>query len=81
MTLCEISASTRSWLMSLGASFERCDISVNVFVRSTSESRPSSAESRSMERWYLAGEAGSLVGVLGADSIEGTCGARSERAG
>jgi hypothetical protein len=81
MTLSDISASTKSWLMSLEEILLRCDISVRVLVRSTKESLPSSAESKSMDRKYCSVDDPSLVGVLGADSIEGVCGARRERAG
>lgn len=44
------SASTRSMLMSEGEILPRCAISANVFVRSTMESRPSSAERSVIER-------------------------------
>lgn len=67
--------------MSLEEILERCDISVKVFVRSTRESRPSSAESKRMERCDT-GKAGlAPVVMLEADSIEGMWGARNERAG
>lgn len=69
ITLSEISASTRSMLMSLGESLERWDISVSVFVRSTKESRPSSRESKRMERcWSLEW---SIPGVFRGDSKDG----------
>jgi hypothetical protein len=56
----------------------RCDISVRVFVRSTRESRPSSEERRRIERCGTGRE----EGVGGEDdSIDGTWGARRERAG
>jgi hypothetical protein len=58
--------------MSFGDSFDLCDISVRVFVRSTKESRPSSAERRRMDRGCKADPDDSLVGVLGPDSIFGT---------
>lgn len=79
--LSEISASTRSILMSFDESLERCDISVSVLVRSTRESLPSSADKRSIERWYCSDSEESPVGVLGADSMDGVWGARRERAG
>lgn len=50
-------------------------------MRSTRESRPSSAERRRIERCGTGSIGDSLVGVLDADSMEGTWGARSERAG
>lgn len=67
-------------LISFGESLECCDISARVLVRSTKESRPSSAERRRTER-LCTGWGVSLVGVLGADSMDGMCGARRERAG
>jgi hypothetical protein len=81
ITLSESSASTRSTLISAGESLDRCDISARVFVRSTIESRPSSAESRSTDRCGISNLPVSLVGVLAADSIEGTCGDRIDKAG
>lgn len=71
MTLSVISASIRSMVMSFGESFDFCDISVRVLVRSTNESRPSSADRRRMERGCKGIVGKSLVGVVGADS---TCG-------
>ena len=71
MTLSVISASIRSMLISFGDSFDFCDISVRVFVRSTNESRLSSDEMRRMERGRNGIPANSLMGVPGADS---TCG-------
>jgi hypothetical protein len=55
--------------MSLDEILDRCDISVRVLVRSTKESRPSSAESKRTDRCCDSGA--SLVGVLEDDSIDG----------
>lgn len=57
--------------------FPRCDISVRVFVRSTSESRPSSTESRMTESFFSG--TFSLVGEV--DSTGAIWGARNESAG
>ena len=81
ITLSDISASTNSMLMSLDEIFERCVISARVFVRSTSESRPSSSDSSSTDRCSTANPAVGVIGVVGADSIDGTCGARKVNAG
>lgn len=67
--------------MSFAEILERCDISVSVLVRSTSESRPSSADSKSTDRCGIADRDVASVGVLGADCIDGTCGARSDSSG
>jgi hypothetical protein len=74
MTLTEISASMRSVLISLEDIFECWHISVRVLVRSTSESRPSSAERRMTDM------CGRLDSLLVADSMDGTWGARKESA-
>jgi hypothetical protein len=81
MTLSDISASIRSTLISLAEILERCDISVRVLVRSTRESRPSSADSNSTDRCGTADFDMVVVGVVGADSIEGTWGARNDNSG
>lgn len=67
--------------MSVEEILARCDISVRVLVKSTRESRPSSADRRRIDRCGTASEGNSPVGVLDADSIEGTWGARNDRAG
>jgi hypothetical protein len=70
MTLSDSSASTSSTLISFEDSFDRCDISAKVFVRSTRESRPSSSDSSRI--FKCCREPGvSLVGVLVADSRDG----------
>ncbi len=81
ITLSDISASIRSTLMSLGESLDFCDISARVFVRSTSESLPSSAEIRRTDMCWEDELWDSMVGVDEADSIDGMWGARKERAG
>lgn len=72
ITLSEISASTKSMLMSLAEIFERCDISVRVLVRSTRESRPSSPDSKRTDRCGMADLDVAFVGVVGADCMDGT---------
>lgn len=67
--------------MSLGESLDFCDISARVFVRSTSESRPSSAESRRTDMCWTDELWDSVVDVDEGDSMDGMCGARNERAG
>lgn len=58
--------------MSFGASFDRCDISAKVFVKSTNESLPSSADSRRTDKCWTPDFRLSGGDVRNEDSIEGT---------
>lgn len=62
-------------LMSFEEILDRWVISASVLVRSTNESRPSSADRRMIDRF---GGVVSLVDEVGADSIDGTWGARRD---
>lgn len=72
MMLSVISASISSWLMSLDSILPLWDISVNVLVKSTSESRPSSVERSSTEMCCSDPGSVSLVEVVDEDSMDGT---------
>lgn len=50
-------------------------------MRSTRESRPSSSDSKSIERCSTANPAVEVTGDVDADSIDGMCGARKVNAG
>jgi len=79
MMLSLSSASMSSILMSADESLERCDISVSVLVRSTTESRPSSADKSKIERCFMPSPRGAREET--GDSISGRCGALRLRPG